>query len=79
MLHFKPPFGAYPLELKETYPLNAEVANVPDHESLTCALMNTKKLIGLNPGAEFTFVYRQSWDHPLIQEICQMVSHNWSV
>ena len=79
VLHFKPPFGAYPLELKETYPLNAEVANVPDNESLTCALMNTKKLIGLNPGADFTFVYRQSWDHPFIQEICQMVSHSWSV
>jgi len=28
VLHFKPPFGAYPMELKETYPFNAEVANV---------------------------------------------------
>jgi len=79
VLHFKPPFGAYPMELKETYPFNAEVANVPDHESLTCALENTKKLIELNPGAEFTFVYRQSWDHLLIQEICRIVGHSWSV
>lgn len=75
VLHFKPPFGAYPVELKETYPLNAEVINVPDHESLTLALENTITLIRLNPNAEFTFVYRQFWDHPLIPEICRMVRH----
>ncbi|NIA03110.1 MAG: tRNA guanosine(15) transglycosylase TgtA [Nitrospirae bacterium] len=79
VLHFKPPFGAYPLELKETYPLNAEVINIPDHESLTSALENTKKLIQLNPNAEFTFLYRQYWEHPLINEICQMVSHSRAV
>jgi hypothetical protein len=27
------PFGAYPLELKETYPFNAEVTDEPDYES----------------------------------------------
>jgi len=76
VLHFKPPFGAYPLELKETHPLNAEVINIPDYESLTSALENTKKLIQLNPDAEFTFLYRQYWEHPLINEICHMVSHS---
>lgn len=79
VLHFKPPFGAYPLELKETYPLNAEVPDVADYESMTNALLNTKKLIQLNPDAEFSFVYRTSWDHPLVEEICQMASHSWSV
>ncbi|MBE0523748.1 MAG: tRNA guanosine(15) transglycosylase TgtA [Methanosarcinales archaeon] len=79
VLHFKPPFGAYPLELKETHPLNAEVINIPDYESLTSALENTKKLIQLNPDAEFTFVHRQYWEHPLISQICQMVSHSWAV
>ena len=74
VLHFKPPFGAYPVELRETYPLNAEVVNIPDYESLTNALENTMKLIRLNPNAEFTFVYRRYWDHPLIGEICRMVS-----
>jgi 7-cyano-7-deazaguanine tRNA-ribosyltransferase len=79
VLHFKPPFGAYPVELKETYPLNAEVTVIPDYESLTSALVNTKKLIQLNPDAEFTFVYREYWEHPLIQEICRLVRHSWSV
>ena len=52
---------------------------VPDHESLTNALLNTKKLMQLNQDAEFSFVYRKSWDHPMIEEICQMASHSWSV
>jgi 7-cyano-7-deazaguanine tRNA-ribosyltransferase len=79
VLHFKPPFGAYPVELQETYPMNAEVPMVPDYESLTNALLNTKKLMQLNPDAEFSFVYRKSWEHPLIDEICRMASHSWYV
>lgn len=79
VLLFKPPFGAFPIELKETYPLNAEVTNVPDHESLACALQNTKMLIQLNPSADFTFIYRGSWDHPTIAQICKMVSQSRTV
>lgn len=79
VLHFKPPFGAYPVELKETYPLNAEVPDIPDHESLTVALNNTAKLMRLNPDAEFTFVYQHSWKHPMIDEICRMAARSWPV
>ncbi|MBU4454171.1 MAG: tRNA-guanine(15) transglycosylase, partial [Euryarchaeota archaeon] len=60
---------AYPVELKETYPFNAEVTNEPDHESLTVALKNTLALMELNPGAEFTFVYEK--EHPLMTQIGQ--------
>ncbi|HEY9246261.1 MAG TPA: tRNA guanosine(15) transglycosylase TgtA, partial [Candidatus Methanoperedens sp.] len=67
ILDFKPPFGAYPLELAETYPFNAEVPEEPDYESLTVALQNTLQLIELNPGAEFTFVYGK--EHPLMEKI----------
>lgn len=69
VLDFKPPFGAYPLELKETYPFNAEVTDEPDHESLTVALQNTLELMELNPEAEFTFVYET--EHPLMEKIAQ--------
>jgi 7-cyano-7-deazaguanine tRNA-ribosyltransferase len=69
VLDFKPPFGAYPLELKETYPLNAEVTDEPDYESLTVALQNTLELMELNPEAEFTFVYER--EHPLMEKIAQ--------
>ncbi len=67
ILDFMPPFGAYPIELKETYPLNAEVLKKQDHESLTVALQNTLALIELNPEAEFTFVVED--EHPLMINI----------
>ncbi len=69
VLDFKPPFGAYPVELKETYPFNAEVTDEPDYESLTVALQNTLELMELNPEAEFTFVYER--EHPLMEKIAQ--------
>jgi 7-cyano-7-deazaguanine tRNA-ribosyltransferase len=64
---FKPPFGAYPLELKETYPFNAEVTDEPDYESLTVALKNTLALIENNPDAEFTIVFDGLPEHPLME------------
>ncbi len=69
VLDFKPPFGAYPLELKETYPFNAEVTDEPDYESLTVALQNTLELMELNPEAEFTFAYET--EHTLMEKIAQ--------
>jgi 7-cyano-7-deazaguanine tRNA-ribosyltransferase len=69
VLEFKAPFGAYPVELKETYPFNAEVTDEPDHEALTVALQNTLKLMEMNPEAEFTFVYEK--EHPLMTQIAQ--------
>jgi len=70
VLEFKVPFGAYPIELKETYPFNAEVTDKPDHEALTVALKNTLELMEMNPGAEFTFVC--DIEHPLMAEIEKM-------
>lgn len=54
VLHFKPPFGPYPLELSETYPFNAEVPEEPDDEALEQAVKNTKILIQANPEARFS-------------------------
>ena len=50
---FKPPFGPYPKELAETYPLNAEVPEEADPASVEQALENLKRLIAGNPKAEF--------------------------
>ena len=69
VLEFKPPFGAYPIELKETYPFNAEVTAEMDYESRTIALKNTLRLIELNPEVEFTFV--SNIEHPVMNEIMQ--------
>jgi 7-cyano-7-deazaguanine tRNA-ribosyltransferase len=53
VLHFKPPFGPYPTELAETYPLNAEVPAKSDQASMKSALLNTKKLMDANPQVRF--------------------------
>jgi 7-cyano-7-deazaguanine tRNA-ribosyltransferase len=74
VLDFKPPFGPYPVELKETYPLNAEVIDVPDHESLTEALQNLIELMKLNPGCEFTIALDDFSEHPLMTEIQKLTS-----
>ncbi len=69
ILTFKAPFGAFPVEMEEVYPFNAEVPKFPDYESLNTALSNTLKLMDLNPEAEFTFICEEEFKHPLIEEI----------
>lgn len=66
---FKPPFGPYPLELKETFPFNAEVIDDPDFESLTVALQNLIELIRLNPDCEFTTALYDFDEHPLMKDV----------
>jgi 7-cyano-7-deazaguanine tRNA-ribosyltransferase len=53
VLHFKPPFGPYPPELSETYPLNAEVPEETDSASMEQALKNIALLREANPEANF--------------------------
>jgi len=53
VLWFKPPFGPYPKELAETYPLNAEVPLEQDHAALEQAHKNMERLIEANPHTEF--------------------------
>lgn len=72
VLIFKPPFGSYPQELAEIYPLNAEVLRTPDFESLEQAYLNTMRLAELNPEAEFTFIMQERFEHPLIAELEKM-------
>jgi 7-cyano-7-deazaguanine tRNA-ribosyltransferase len=69
VLNLKAPFGAYPVELGETYPFNAEVPELsePDWEAAFVALGNVLRLIKLNPDARFTVVCE--WKHPLIADI----------
>ena len=69
MLTFKPPFGAYPVELGKVYPFNAEVVATPDHEALERALENTIRLIELNPDAEFTFIRKDGLEHQLFEKL----------
>ncbi|MBN1133838.1 MAG: tRNA guanosine(15) transglycosylase TgtA [Methanosarcinaceae archaeon] len=74
VLVFKPPFGAFPVELGEVYPFNAEVVSNPDNEAVERGLLNTIKLIELNPEAEFTFVIEERFKHPLIGLLAEIAN-----
>lgn len=71
-LIFKAPFGAFPAELAEVYPFNAEVISTLDTESLGKALENTIALIELNPEAKFTFIKEEGLEHPLFEKLGQI-------
>ncbi len=58
VLHFKPPFGPYPPELSETYPLNAEVPDECDSAAVEQALKNVETLKRASPQACFTLRLR---------------------
>lgn len=79
VLYFKPPFGAFPSELEENYPFNAEVQNKPSAVSLKTALENTVALIQNNPNADFIFVkgkrlceFDKSYFEAL-EKVCQVI------
>jgi 7-cyano-7-deazaguanine tRNA-ribosyltransferase len=58
VLGWKPPFGAYPLELGETYPLNAEVPEIVDEEAILEGIRNTQIVMAANPQARFHLQFR---------------------
>lgn len=84
VLYFKPPFGAFPSELEENYPFNAEVQNRPSALSLKTAVEQTAELIRANPNAVFTFVkgkrlsaFEASYFKPL-KKICRIAEDSSS-
>ncbi|QLC33076.1 tRNA guanosine(15) transglycosylase TgtA [Halarchaeum sp. CBA1220] len=55
--HVKPPFGPYPRELSETYPLTAEIPENMDREGYEAAAKAVARLAGEHPDAEFTLAH----------------------
>ncbi|MBX0325388.1 tRNA guanosine(15) transglycosylase TgtA [Halomicroarcula sp. F13] len=52
-----PPFGPYPRELAETYPLTAEVPERTDRAAYEAAADGVARLVSLHPDVEFTLVH----------------------
>ncbi|MDS0278451.1 tRNA guanosine(15) transglycosylase TgtA [Halomicroarcula sp. S1AR25-4] len=52
-----PPFGPYPRDLAETYPLTAEVPDRTDRAAYEAAADGVARLVGLHPDVEFTLVH----------------------
>jgi 7-cyano-7-deazaguanine tRNA-ribosyltransferase len=53
-----PPFGPFPRDLSETYPLTAEVPERMDPEGYRAAALGVAKLAESNPETEFTLAHR---------------------
>jgi 7-cyano-7-deazaguanine tRNA-ribosyltransferase len=69
--YLRPPFGPYPLELSETYPLNFESPDIIDKEMVRTALLNLIVFLGnrANKGKDITFEYDKRYRDPLIEKI----------
>ncbi len=62
ILIMKPPFGAFPEELSETYPVGqSEIPEDIEDSALEIALENVMKLINANKNAKFTVECEERW------------------
>jgi len=68
ILWFKPPFGPYPPELAETYPLNAEIPQESDERAMRQAHLNLNRLMEANPKANFTIRIKSAIEPESFQE-----------
>jgi 7-cyano-7-deazaguanine tRNA-ribosyltransferase len=68
----KMPFGVFPEELNETYPVgHSETISDFGPEARDLTLGHVLSFIRSQPGAEFTFAYNRKWDSPVIDEIAK--------
>jgi 7-cyano-7-deazaguanine tRNA-ribosyltransferase len=73
VLGVKMPFGIYPQELNETYPVgHAEVIDTFDADARDMTLERVLAFIKAHPGATFTFAYERRWESPVIAEIAKV-------
>ncbi len=58
----KPPFGPFPRELAETYPIGQSEVADPDYFSVRAALQNLVELL-VASNVDATFAYDKRWEH----------------
>jgi 7-cyano-7-deazaguanine tRNA-ribosyltransferase len=70
VLNFKPPFGAYPVELSEVYPFNAEIPDEMDPGAIGVALQNVIGLINKNRNGLFYLTLPKQYTvHPTYEDL----------
>jgi 7-cyano-7-deazaguanine tRNA-ribosyltransferase len=67
-----PPFGPYPRELAETYPLTAEVPDRTDRAACEAAADGVARLVELHPDTEFTVVH-DDWPETALSRVPERV------
>lgn len=72
VLGVKMPFGVFPPELSETYPVgHAEIIDSFDADARDLTLERVLAFIKAHPGASFTFAFDRLWESPVIGEIAK--------
>ncbi len=69
----KPPFGPYPKELSDSYPLTAEVPERPDRSAQIAAAAGIKRLVELNPETAFTLAHN-GWTPDALDAVPETVT-----
>ncbi len=70
ILLMKAPFGPYPPELGETYPIGQSEVSSLDNASKKSALYNLIELIK-SRNFEATFAYDDNWEHEFLYQLCE--------
>jgi 7-cyano-7-deazaguanine tRNA-ribosyltransferase len=68
-----PPFGPYPRELSETYPLTAEVPERTDRAAYEAAADGVARLVSLHPDVAFTLVH-DDWPATALERVPDAVA-----
>jgi 7-cyano-7-deazaguanine tRNA-ribosyltransferase len=66
-LLFKPPFGPYPKELKETFPIGPSEIPEWDEAMVRQGLKGVRNLIKTHPDSRFTIACNARWE-PLVRQ-----------
>jgi len=73
VFHIRAPFGVFPDELSETYPIGqSEVIGEIECDAKEATLQNIIDFILSHPDAGYTFAYDASWESPLIAKISEI-------
>ncbi|MGZ4904473.1 MAG: tRNA guanosine(15) transglycosylase TgtA [Halobacteriota archaeon] len=68
ILYMKPPFGPFPRELAETYPIGQSEVVDPDYNSIRAALKNLVELL-VSSDVDATFAYDKRWEHEDLMKV----------
>ena len=69
MFYFKPPFGPFPVELTETFPIGQSEIPDFDKEMVRTGCIGIARLMETNPDSHFTIRCRPVWK----ELICQIL------
>ena len=72
VLLFKPPFGPYPPELKETFPVGQSEMPETDEDMFRSGCRGLKVLVESNPNTEFTISGGEEFRHVIDDELAEL-------